>query len=76
MVTDRWGANLLCIVTLVLWHGKVVARVSFRLLGLSDDEPGPTVPTCAILVGSSESAFTSHTLWGWKLLLHSPPLPL
>lgn len=42
-------AKLLCIITLVLWHVRVVARVSFRLLGLSDDEPDPLCPPVPFL---------------------------
>lgn len=42
-------AKLLCIITLVLWHVRVVARVSFRLLGLSDDELDPLCPPVPFL---------------------------
>lgn len=42
-------AKLLCIITLVLWHVRVVARVSFQLLGLSDDELDPLCPPVPFL---------------------------
>lgn len=63
------GAKLLCITAMVLWH----VRVSFRLLGLSDDETAPLCPPVPFLWDSLK-ALLLHTIWGggWKLLLRLP----
>lgn len=59
-----------------LWPVGVVVRVSFRLLGLSDDETVPPCPPVPFLWDSLK-ALLLHTIWGgWKLLLRLPLLAL